>query len=184
MVRTSLVSCVAVCVLVFGCKPAPKTDPKTLFEQTVKQYHLPSAEAKGAERDQLLTKADDGYTQLLKQHPDQPFWCAQAQRSLANVRASQGRFDDAVKLYAGVAERWPEQEWEVLQSWKSVADLLWDADRQTEAKQFYERIVARFNDGTQPQVMKVVVEAAKRRLSGTGPVSARTPEPARQAPSR
>jgi hypothetical protein len=170
--------------LIFGCKPAPKTDAKTLFEQTVKQYHLPSAEAKGAERDQLLAKAADGYALLLKQHPNETYWCAQAQRSLANIRAAQSRLDDAVKLYVQVGERWPQEEWEVLQSWKSAGDLLWDAARQADAKPFYQKIVTRFDNASQPQVVKVVVQAAKRRLTAAAPVSGRLPEPAGQAPQR
>ena len=38
-----------------------------------------------------------------------------------------GRVGDAVKLFAAVEKKFPDQEWEVLQSWKSAADLLWDA---------------------------------------------------------
>jgi len=166
MASTSLVSALVAFALIAGCRPAPRTDPKTLFEQTVKQYHLPSAEAKGAERDALLAKAAVGYREVLKRHADQPYWCAQALRSLANVRVAQGRLDEAVTLYTQVGEKYPEQEWEVLQAWKSAADLLWEADRVAEARPFYQKIVTRFAGEDQPELVKVMVRAARRRLEG------------------
>ncbi len=113
-----------------GCatpKQDRAADARKLFEQTVKQYHLPSAEAQGASRQQLLKQAAAGYERLLKTYRDQPYWCAQALRSLGNVRAEQGKLDDAVRLYVRVGDHYPQQDWEVLQAWKSAADLLWDA---------------------------------------------------------
>ncbi len=151
-----------------GCATPPKQDrtaaAKNLFDQTVQQSHLPSAEAKGAERDALLSRAADGYAQLLRVYSDQPYWCAQAQRSLANVRASQGRLDDAIKLYAGVADRWPQNDWEIIQSWKSASDLLAGAGRVVEARAFDQKIVARFDGKDQPQLIQSIVRAAARRL--------------------
>src|SRR5712672_700186 len=123
MARTLLVSAL---VLLAGCatpKPDHAAASKALFEQTVKQYHLPSAEASGVARQQLLDQAAAGYERLLKTYGDQPYWCAQALRSLANVRAEQGKLDAAVKLYRRVGERYPQQDWEVLQAWKSAGDL-------------------------------------------------------------
>jgi tetratricopeptide (TPR) repeat protein len=151
-----------------GCATAPKrdraADAKLLFEQTVMEYHLPSAEAKEPERDKLLVQAAGGYTQLLHSYPEQSDWCAQALRSLANVRAEQGRLNDAVKLYQQVGDNYPGYDWEVLQAWKSAADLLWEAGRQDEARTFYQKIVARFERPDVPAVYRTVVRAAKAKL--------------------
>src|ERR1051325_5032380 len=105
---------------------------RDLYERTTKLYHLPSAQAQGEERDRLLRQAASGYEQLLRRYPNQELWCAQALRSLANVRAEQGRLDQAIRLYDRVADLYPRQDWEVLQAWKSAADLLWDADPHAE----------------------------------------------------
>jgi TolA-binding protein len=163
MGRTFLVSAL---VLFAGCA-TPKQDraaaAKALFDQTVKQYHLPPAEARGTRRQELLAQAAAGYERLLKTFRDQPYWCAQALRSLANVRAEQGRHDEAVKLYWRVGEQYPQQDWEVLQAWKSAGDLLWDAGRKDEARQFYRQIVARFNQPDASAVVQTVVRAARGR---------------------
>jgi tetratricopeptide (TPR) repeat protein len=155
-------------LLLTGCATAPKQDSavaaKGLFELTTKQYHLPSAEATGADRDRLLGAAATGYEKLLRTYRDQPFWCAQALRSLGNVRTAQGRLDAAIKLYRQVGEQYPGQEWEVVQAWKSAGDLLWDADRQEEAKAFYRQIVARFDQPDEPAIIRTVVRGAKARL--------------------
>lgn len=150
-----------------GCatpKQDRAADARKLFEQTVKQYHLPSAEAQGASRQQLLKQAAAGYERLLKTYRDQPYWCAQALRSLGNVRAEQGKLDDAVRLYVRVGDHYPQQDWEVLQAWKSAADLLWDAGRNDEAGKFYRQIVARFDQPDAPPVIRTVVRVAQSRL--------------------
>lgn len=152
-----------------GCATAPKGEraaaAKQLFEQTVRQYHLPSAEAKEPERDKLLVQAAAGYTRLLRSYPEQADWCVQALRSLANIRAEQGRLNDAVKLYRQVGDDYPGYDWEVLQAWKSAADLLWEAGRQDEARTFYRKIVARFERPDMPTVYRTVVRAAKAKLT-------------------
>ena len=149
-----------------GCA-TPKQDraaaARNLFDETVKQYHLPSAEAQGATRQQLLDQAATGYERLLKTYRDQSYWCAQALRSLGNVRAEQGRLDEALKLYRRVGEQYPQQDWEVLEAWKSAADLLWDAGRKDEARQFYRQIIARFDQPDASAVARTVVRAARSR---------------------
>lgn len=156
-------------VLLTGCttvSPEQRAaSAKALFDQTTKQYHLPSAEAQVAERDRLLAQAVTGYEQVLRQYRDQPFWCAQALRSLGNVRVSQGRSDDAVRLYRQVGERYPSQDWEVLQAWKSAADLLWDAGRKDEARAFYRQIVQRFDTAEAPGVYRIIVRTARMRVA-------------------
>lgn len=139
-------------------------EAKALFEQITKEQHLPSAEAQGAERDRLLHLASTGYEQLLHDYRDQPDWCAPALRSLGNIRATQGKLDEAVKLYARVGKDYSGNDWEVIQAWKSAADLLWEAGRQAEAKAYYRQIVTRFNDPQQPGVVRVIVAASQRRV--------------------
>ena len=141
------------------------TAAKAVFYRTVKEFHLPSAEAKPPERERLWSEAEHGYERVLREFRDQRFWCAQAQRSLANLRAAQGRLDDAVKLFVVVEKKFPEQEWEVLQAWKSAADLLWDAKRNAEAKTYYQKIVTRFDQPDAVLLVKTIVRGSKARLT-------------------
>jgi len=154
-------------LFVFGCATPPNPDhataAKTLFEATVRNFHFPSATATGSVRDQLLRDAAIGYEHVLRDYPDQDSWCAKSLRSLANVRAEQGRLDAAVQLYARVAQKYPHQDWEVLIAWKTAADLLWDAGRQPEARGFYRQIVTRFDSPGAPPVIKTIVHTATTR---------------------
>ena len=158
----------AFCLLITSCATPPKQDPaiaaKQLFDETTKLYHLPSADAKGAEQKRLLASAAAGYERLLRAYPGQTYWCAQSLRSLGNVRATQGRTAEAVQLYRRVGEKYPDQDWEVLQAWKSAGDLLWEDSRQAEAKTFYQQIVTRFDKPDEPPIFRIVVRAAKARL--------------------
>ncbi len=138
---------------------------QALFDRTVKEFHLPSAEASGARRKELLAQAAAGYEQLLREHPTHTKLCAQALRSLANIRATEGRLDDAISLHASVAQRYPSEEWEVLQSWKSAADLLADAQRTAEAAPFYRQIIERFDRTNAAPVVQIIVRSARKRLA-------------------
>jgi TolA-binding protein len=148
MARALLVSLL---VLLAGCA-APQKDAKTMFAEAVAQH-----------QQRHFAEAADGYGRILRQHSDQPYWCAQALRSLGNLRAAQGKLDEAVKLYRRVAERYPQQDWEVLQAWKSAADLLWEAGRENEAREFYRQIVQRFGTPDAPAIVQTVVRAARAR---------------------
>ena len=139
---------------------------KELFEQTVKLYHLPSGEAQEAEREKLLAQAVSGYERLLKNYSDQPRWCAPALRSLGNIRAAQGRLADAVKLYRRLEKEFPREDWEILQAWKSAADLLWEAKQPEEAKVFYRKIIARFDQPEAAAIIKAIVRGSQSRLAG------------------
>ncbi len=139
---------------------------KALFEQTTKQFHIPSAEAQSAEKERLQGQAADGYQRLLNTYPEQDYWVAQALRSLGNIRALQGKLEEAVKNYTAVGKKYPQQRWEVLMSWKSAADLLWDAGKQEEAKAFYRRIVAEYDIAQASQVEKTIVRGSRSRLGG------------------
>ncbi len=136
-----------------------------LFSETTRKFHLPSADTNELARARLLAEAARGYELLLRHYPEQSNVCAQAWRSLGNVRASQTNLDEAVRCYATVAQRYPGEEWEVIQAWKSAADLLWDASRRDEARRFYTRIVTRFDATNKPSVVKLVVRGAKSRLA-------------------
>ena len=156
-----------------GCSPKKSETPeqrseaaRTLFEHTTKTFHIPSAEAKGTEKESLQSKAADGYTQLLKTFPEQDYWAAQALRSLGNIRSAQGRINDAVQNYSAVEKRYPQQRWEVLMSWKSAADLLWDSGQRDQAKVFYQKIVGRYDTPQAPQVEQAIVRGSKLRLAG------------------
>ena len=91
-------------------------------------------------------------------------WCAQSLRSLGNVRAAQGRIDEAIQLYGQVGEKYPDQDWEVLQAWKSAGDLLWDDAKPDQAKAFYRQIVTRFDKPDEAPIIRAVVRGAKARL--------------------
>jgi|APGre2960657468_1045069.scaffolds.fasta_scaffold00810_2 tetratricopeptide (TPR) repeat protein len=162
--------CLLLCLALTACtgnQPTPQQRHDTalaLLNQTMKDFHQPSAEATGAARVQLLNQAAASYADLLKKCSDQPDLCAQALRNLGSIRAAQGRLDEAVGRYSDVAKKYPQQDWEVLQSWKSAADLLADAKRTVEAKVFYGKIVERFDRTNAPPVVKTIVRGSKSRL--------------------
>ena len=169
LVRTVLLLLLA---LLTGCASSTRETPqqreenaRVLLDQTTRNFHLPSADARGAERDRLLAEAASGYERLLRQYPGQSHLCAQALRSLGNVRASQDRLDDAVKLYAAVAHKYPGEDWEIVSSWKSAADLLAEAGRMPDAKPFYEKILGRFDKPDAPAVIKSIVRGSRARLA-------------------
>ena len=151
-------------------KPTPKQSPeraamaRTLFEETVAKFHLPSADATGARRAELLATAARRYEQLLRDYADQPHWCVQALRSLAGIHGEQGDTDAALRHYDRVAADYPRHDFEVLQAWKAAADLLWDAGRKNLARVKYQKIINRFDKRDAWQVIRTVVKTAKRRL--------------------
>jgi tetratricopeptide (TPR) repeat protein len=160
-------------VLISGCfsKTAtpvakPQTSAKELFEHTAKNFQIPSAEAKDSEKTTLQDKAAAGYEQLLKSFPDDPLYAPQAERNLGNIRAAQGRIDEAVKHFDAVGKKYPSQDWEVLMAWKSAGDLLWESGRKDEAKKFYQSIISRYDGTNAPAITRTVVKGSKLRLSG------------------
>lgn len=146
-------------------QPVTPGAAKALFEATVKNYHLPSAEARGEARDRLLREAAAGYAAILRAFPDQPYWSAQALRSLGNIRATEGKIEEALGLYSDVQQRYPGETWEVLQSLKGSADLLWDAGQETRAREFYLRIVNQYDAPSASPVVKAVVRGSRARLT-------------------
>jgi len=176
--RAGILSLVPALWLAFGgCSEQPKIPEdralaaKTLFEETTKNLHLPSAQAQGSERLRLQKQAAAAYEQLLKKYPEQEFWAAQALNSLGNLFAAQTNIAAAVKQYTAVEKRYPNRDWEVLMAWKSAGDLLWEFNRRTEAKAFYEKILVRYDTTNISQVIRVIVRGSKARLSRTDPVA-------------
>jgi hypothetical protein len=173
-VKTASLLMIAAILHFFGCTPeshetaqARDQTAKQFFEETTRLYHLPSAEAQGAPREKLLIQAADGYAALLKKYPDQPFWAAQALRSLANVRVAQGRTSEALQLYSEVSKKYPQQDWEILQAWKSAADLLWEHNQTKEGTAFYRQIVSRFDQAAAPEIIKTIVRSSKKRAANS-----------------
>src|SRR4030095_1655469 len=125
MARMPLVKLIAFAVLVIalitGCgKRQPPQTPqqrydgaKALFEKASRDYHIPSAQARGQDRRQLEEQAAALYSDVVRNYSDQRGWASQALRSLANIRAAQTNITEAVKLYAEVAQRFPNQDFEV-----------------------------------------------------------------------
>jgi tetratricopeptide (TPR) repeat protein len=161
------------CLLLVSCASHHETPAqravaaRAMLDETIKQFHTPSATVGGAERERLLDEAARRYADLGKKYPEQDFICAQALRGLGNIRAAQTNLAAAVQLYAEVARKYPQQDWEVLQAWKSAGDLLWDAGRRDEARTFYEKLTARFDRENTSAIVQTVVRGAKRRLAGT-----------------
>jgi hypothetical protein len=106
-----------------------------------------------------------GYDELLKRLPAETNLCAQSLRGLGSIHATRGKTNDAVKFYAAVGEKYASEDWEVLQAWKSAADLLWDGNQRQEAKRFYGKIVERFDKSDAPQIVQQVVRGSKARIA-------------------
>ena len=149
--------------VLLGCTRAPHETARQIFDRTLREDHLPSAEVSGAEREKLLAESAIGYEQVLRLGGNDRRLCASALRSLANVRAEQGRLDEAVKLWSQVGRQYPNCDWEVLQAWKSAADLLWDAGPAKCCDPIYRQIFERFRSAPSP-IMRTVARAANRRV--------------------
>src|SRR5262245_15916801 len=99
--------------LFFSSCTTPKQDRAATAQQLF-------STAVRAHNDRQFNVAATGYERILRQFPEQTNLCAQSLRSLGNVRAAQSRLDDAVKCYARVATKYPTEDWEILQAWKSA----------------------------------------------------------------
>jgi len=161
--------CAAFLVTACARKPQSRADDyalaKGLFEQTSREFHIPSADATGSERLRLQKLAEVGYRNVLKLYPGEDYWAAQAARSLGNIYAAQTNVDAAVKQFVQVERNYPGREWEVLMALKSAADLLWETGRCEEARPFYRRIVQKFDRPDSSQVVLTVVRGSRHRLS-------------------
>lgn len=171
-VRQALHCAALAAFLLVGCSskeepPAQRAEAaQQLFDHTIRDLHNASTGAPDHERLKLQTQAAANYRELLRRYPEQSNLCAQALRQLGNIHAAQTNLKEAVKCYAQVGQRYAQEDWEVLQAWKSAADLLWEADRHDEARDFYRRIVTQFDGTNQPPVVRLVVKGSQTRLNG------------------
>lgn len=165
LVLLVLLACIAGCSQQKTSSPERIPAAKAQFDTIAKSFHIPSAAASGAERLHLQNEAASRYAALANNFPEQSNVCAQAWRSVGNIRVAQTNVTEAVKAYSVVGERYPSEQWEVLQAWKSAADLLWDAGRTNEAKVFYQRVVKTFGGENEPQIIKAVVRGSRARLN-------------------
>ena len=186
MSRVNVIIACAVLALLAGCSQRTTTTTcpvetpqqryvaaKELFEKATREFHIPSAQARGAERAQLEDQALAAYTNLARTYADQPAWAAQALRSLGHIQAARTNLTEAVRAYAEVAEKFPQQDFEVLMAWKSAGDLLSDAGQSSEAKVYYEKVLARFDKPNALPIVQAVVRGAKARLEDDLKLSAR-----------
>ena len=166
-----LIAFLPLVALLFGCKPAAPSSgeqpasARALFDQASKEFYGPSTEAKGTERERLLSEAARRYSRLLKEFPAETNLCAQSLRALGSIHATRDQTNEAVKLYAAVGEKYGSEDWEVLQAWKSAADLLWESNQRGEARTFYAKVVERFGKSDRPQIIQQVVRGSKARLA-------------------
>jgi tetratricopeptide (TPR) repeat protein len=175
------IALLALAVGLLGCgqKRLPAANPqqrydaaKALFEKASREFHIPSAQARNAERARLEDQAAAIYTELASNYADQAIWTAQGLRSLGNIHASRTNIDAAVKCYGQVAEKFQHQDFEVLMAWKSAGDLLSEVGRFAEARVYYEKLVARFDKPDALPIVQSVVRGAKSRLQGNVLLSA------------
>ena len=137
---------------------------RALYEQTLKDLHLPSASVTGREQKRLQTEAARAYEELLKRYPEQEYWCAKALCGLGNLHAAQTNHAAALRCWAEVTAKYPRAEWEVLTALKSAADLEWDAGHQAEARVLYQKLVAEFDRTNAPAVVRTIVRGSRLKL--------------------
>jgi outer membrane protein assembly factor BamD (BamD/ComL family) len=153
-----------------GCRQKSETAQqrydaaRTLYEQTTKNLHLPSASATGQEQQRLQTEAARAYEKLLKHYPEQEYWCAKALCNLGSVQAAQTNYAAALRSWSEVTTKYPRAEWEVLTALKSAADLQWDTGHQGEARVLYQKLVAEFDRTNAPAVVRTIVRGSRLKL--------------------
>ncbi len=163
----------ALVILLNGCNSRPEPPAVTAplapssqatYDSVATNLHRPAAEARGVERERLLTQTAAGYEEVLKQFPSDTKVCLLTTRALANVRALQGRLDDSVRLHLSVNNSPAAGDMDRLMALKSAGDLLWDAGRLKDAKPFYEQLVERYGQPGGSQLNQLIVRGARTRL--------------------
>ena len=142
----------------------PVLPAQASYESVATNAHRLGAEARGEERERLLTQAAAGYENVLKHFPSDTNVCLLTTRGLANVRALQGRLDESVRLHLSVTNSPAAGDMDRLMALKIAGDLLWDAGRHQEAKPLYEQLVERFGKPGSSQLNQLIVRGARSRL--------------------
>jgi tetratricopeptide (TPR) repeat protein len=142
---------------------------RALYEQTIKNLHLPSASAAGLEQQRLQSEAARAYEELLKRYPEQVYWCAKSLCSLGNLQAAQTNYAAALRSWSQVTTKYPRAEWEVLTALKSAADLQWDSGHPAEAKVLYQKLIADFDRTNAPAVVRAIVRGSRLKLEAPQP---------------
>jgi len=136
------------------------------LKRVVRELHVPAGDATNeVVRGELLTNAVAGYLDLVARYPDQPQWCAQALRSVANIYRAEGRRAEALATYERLAQRYPGEHWEVIQAWKAAGDLMWDSQKRELARGYYQQIVDTYSAPDQPPMFQTIVDIARQRLA-------------------
>jgi hypothetical protein len=144
--------------------PSPTLSLQATYDAVATNLHRAAADARGAERERLLTQAAAGYEEVLRQFPSDTNVCLLSTRALANVRALQGRLDESVRLHLSVTNSPAAGDMDRLMALKSAGDLLWEAGRPKDAKPLYEQVVERFGKPGSSQLNQLIVRGARSRL--------------------
>jgi tetratricopeptide (TPR) repeat protein len=144
------------------------------YHRIMRTYHLPANQATNeVERAQLLDAAYTGYSAIFTKYRTARPWAAMALRAVADLHAERGDRKRALDTYDMVAALYPEEDWEVIQAWRSAGDLLWHARMPTLAMDYYARIVNRFDRPGLPPGFDAHVRIARDRLREAGASSSR-----------
>jgi len=136
------------------------------FKRIMREYVIAAGDATNElVRAELVEQAVQGFRLLRELYPDAQPWAAMALRYRANLHAERGERKEALATYAKVGVLYPDQDWEVIQAWRSAGDLLWTSGMRKESLDFYRDIVARFDTPGQPPMYETIVRIARDRIA-------------------
>lgn len=158
-------------VVAWGCTTptsgAEQRAAKARFEynRIMREWVVPAGDATNTvERMDLLVQAAQEYQQFERDFRDQPRWAAAALRSLGQVQLNRGQVKSALDCFELVGQRYPHEHWEVIQSWKEAADVLWKSEHRGEASVYYQQMINTYGRSGQPDMFTTLVDIARERL--------------------
>lgn len=170
-----LLTALVLAALAVGCSTTPTISEREhqarfAFNQTMRLYHVPASEASNTvDRAALLDQSAFAYKKLEQDYSDVPRWAAASLRNLGQINVERGQLKEALVCYEQVGRRYPDEHWEVIQSWKAAADALWAAHQRSEAMLFYRQIVNTYGGKAgQPAMFDTIVTVARSRLKEAG----------------
>ncbi len=170
-VRARVFLAAAALGLAAGCLAPPESpearasQARYQFQEIVRRYHVPAGDTTNeVERVALLLAARQGYEGLLAAYPEQRLWAAQSVRAVAQIHLVEGRPDEALAWFDRVGRDYPEQDWEVIQAWKSAGDHLRDRGEGRRAAAYFRRIVTTYDKPGVAPMFQTMVTISKRRL--------------------